>query len=162
LQDYGNPLIPINAVSFLETLFSLHADLTYDPAYDPTSVAAAVLASLQENYSFANRTFGQGVSGDEVAAFIQAVPGVVAANVKKLKVVGTSKAGDITSGNWSLYAYYHWLSQQVPLTRPCSGSPNQICPYVPVVDPKTIAPPNPAEILVLDPNPQSVTLGVMA
>ncbi len=162
LQDYGNPLIPINAVSFVETLFSLQADLAYDPAYDQTSVAAAVLESLQENYSFANRTFGQGVSGDEVAAFIQAVPGVVAVNVKKLKPGATSKAGDITSGNWSLYAYYNWLSQPVTLTRPCSGSPTQICPYLPVVDPKATAPPNPAEILVLDPNPKSVTLGVMA
>jgi hypothetical protein len=162
LHDYGNPLVPINAVSFLETLFSLHVDLAYDPAYNQTSVAAAVLESLQENYSFANRSFGQGVSGDELAAFIQAVPGVVAVNVKKLKVGATSKAGDLTSGNWSLYAYYNWLSQQVPLTRPCSGSPTQICPYVPVVDPKATAPPSPAEILVLDPNPQSVKMGVMA
>ena len=31
LHDYGNPLIPIYAASFLETLFSLEADVVYDP-----------------------------------------------------------------------------------------------------------------------------------
>jgi hypothetical protein len=159
LHNYGNPLIPINAQSFLETLFSLEADLRYDPAYDPTAVAAAVRASLTQNYSFAARSFGQGVSADEVAAFIQAIPGVVAVNVNKLKVVATSSAGDLTSGNYSVSAYYNWLSQKVPLKRPSSGSYTRICPYLPVANPKAL--PKPAEILVLDPDPKSVILGVM-
>lgn len=159
LQDYGNPLIPITVVSFLESIFSLEADLRLDPAYDPTAVEAAVQASLTENYSFANRNFGEGVSSDEIAAFIQAVPGVVAVNVIDLKVVATSKAGDINSGNYSVFAYYNWLSQKVHLKRPKSGSPTRICPYLPIANPKHL--PRPAEILVLDPNPKSVVLGTM-
>ena len=38
LHNYGNPLIPINAASFLETLFSLSANIKYDPAYDAVAV----------------------------------------------------------------------------------------------------------------------------
>jgi Baseplate J-like protein len=162
LQDYGNPLIPINAVSFLETLFSLQADLVYDPAYDAKAVKATVLQALQTQYSFANRSFGQGISSDEVAAFIQAVPGVVGVNVKQLTVGPTSSAGDLSAGNWSLTAYYNWLTGEISggLPRPSSGSPTRICPYVPVAS--VGVQPSPAEILVLDPNPDSVVLGVMA
>jgi len=159
LQNYGNPLIPINAQSFLETLFSLEADLRYDPAYDAAAVEAAVRVSLTQNYSFAARSFGQGVSADEVATFVQAIPGVVAVNVTKLKVVATSSAGDLSSGNYSVSAYYNWLSQKVHLKRPPAGSYTRICPYLPSANPKVL--PQPAEILVLDPDPKSVKLGVM-
>jgi hypothetical protein len=160
LQSYGNPLIPIHAFTFLETLFSLSADLTYDAAYDQPTVQSAVQAALAQNYSFANRTFGQGVSADEVAALIQAVPGVIAVNVTNLAVGPTSKAGDITGGAWSLTAYSNWLSQPVTLTRPASGSPTRICPYLPI--PSSTGLPQPAEILVLDPDPNAVSLGVMS
>jgi Baseplate J-like protein len=160
LHDYGNPLVPIYAASFLETLFSLEADLVYDPAYDQAEVHAAVLQSLRQNYSFAERDFGQGVSDDEISAFIQAIPGVVAVNVKSLKAVATSAGGDLTSGDWSVFAYNNWLSQQKSISRPCSGSPTRICPYLPLANPTSL--PCPAEILVLDPNPKSVVLGVMA
>lgn len=160
LHNYGNPLVPIYAVSFLETLFRLEADLAYDPAYDPIVVKAAVLQSLNQNYSFAARTFGEGVSGDEVAAFIQAIPGIVAVNATKLKALATSAGGDLTGGAWSVFSYNNWLSQQVAITRPCSGSPVRICPYLPVANPTAL--PYPAEILVLDPDPGSIVLGVMA
>ncbi|MGA7343581.1 MAG: putative baseplate assembly protein [Terracidiphilus sp.] len=161
LQAYGNPLIPIHAFSFLETLFSIKADLTYEPGANATAMNAVnttVTAALQENYSFANRSFGQGVTADEVAAFIQAVPGVVAVNVKHIKAGLTSKTGDITGSNWSLLANQNWQSQLVTLTRPWAG-PKRICPYLPVANPDTL--PQPAEILVLDPDPSAVKLGVM-
>jgi predicted phage baseplate assembly protein len=160
LRAYGNPLIPLNPFTFLETLFSLSADLAYDPAYDQPTVKSAVQAALVQNYSFANRTFGQGVSADEVAALIQAVPGVIAVNVTSLAVGPTSSAGDITGGAWSLAAYSNWLAQPVTLTRPSSGSPTRICPYLPVASSTGL--PQPAEILVLDPDPNAVTLGVMS
>jgi len=162
LQAYGNPLIPINAYSFLETLFSVKADLTYQPNANQSTIGAvnnAVIAALQEQYSFANRTFGQGVTADEVSTFIQAVPGVVAVNVRHIKPGLTSQAGDITGSNWSLLAYQTWQSQPVTVTRPRSGH-KRICPYLPVANP-TAPTPLPAEILVLDPNPSAVTLGVM-
>jgi len=161
LQAYGNPLVPINAFSFLETLFSINADLTYQPGADQSAVNAvntAVTTALQNQFSFTNRIFGQGVTADEVAAFIQAVPGVVAVNVKQVKVGLTSSAGDITGTNWSLAAYQTWQSQPVTLTRPSSGHLS-ICPYLPVANPNGL--PQPAEILVLNPDPNAVVLGVM-
>jgi hypothetical protein len=160
LHQYGNPLIPIHAVSYIETLFSLEADLVYDPAYDQSATKAAVLTALRQNYSFAARDFGEGVSADEISALVQAIPGIVAVNVTKLGVVATSAGGDLSAGNWSVYAYNNWLSQQVTLTRPCSGSPTRICPHLPVANPADL--PNPAEILVLHPDPKRVVLGVMA
>ena len=160
LHSYGNPLIPINVQSFLETLFSLSADIKCDPAYDPDAVKANVLQQLRQSYSFNARTFGQGVSADEVAAFIQAVPGVIAVNVTRLEAGATSRAGDLGSGSWSVSAYNNWLSQPVSLPRPRSSSPTRICPYLPLADPDAL--PYAAEILVLDPNPKNVVVGVMA
>ncbi|HVU48568.1 MAG TPA: putative baseplate assembly protein [Terracidiphilus sp.] len=160
-QAYGNPLIPIHAFSFLETLFSVKADLTYEPSANAATIKvvnAAVIAALQAAYCFSNRMFGQGVTADEVATLIQGVPGVVAVNVKQIKAGLTSAAGDITGSNWSLLAYQNWLAQLVTLTRPTAGC-NRICPYVPVASLSGL--PQPAEILVLNPDPNAVTLGVM-
>jgi hypothetical protein len=159
LHNYGNPLIPINAASFLETLFRFSADIKYDPTYDATAVKANVLAQLQQSYSFSARTFGEGVSSDEIAAFIQDVPGVIAVNVNSLALGPTSNAGDLASGGWSVTAYNNWLLGQVTLNRPDSGTPTRICAYLPVANPDGL--PQPAEILVIDPNPKNVALGVL-
>jgi predicted phage baseplate assembly protein len=162
LRNYGNPRIPIVAQSFLETLFGLSADLKYDPAYDQPTIRTQVLQTLATAYGFANRTFGQGVSADEVAAVIQGVPGVVAVNVTRICAVATSAAGDLASEGpgFSLSRYSAWLAQSLSLTRPDSGSPTRISPYIPIAAPN--APPYPAEILVLDPDPGKVILGVMS
>ena len=161
LQNYGNPNVSIQAFSFLETTFGLTAGITYDPAYDATAVEAAVLLQLQQTYSFANRSFGQGVSSDEIAALIQGVTGVIAVNVTGLWVVATSTAGDIGSGSFSISAYNAWSGQALttPLPRAKSKGHMRICPYTPLASPGAL--PNPAEILVLDPNPNNVTLGAM-
>ncbi len=160
LQNYGNPLVPIWAFSFLETLFSLNASVKYDPAYTQPNVETAIRQALATQYSFASRTFGQGVTADEVAAFIQAVPGVIAVNVKHLRAEATSSAGDLASiqGSYTVSGYNAWISKQVKLTRPKSGGLG-ICPYIPMASPAKM--PYPAEILVLDPNPKNVVLGVM-
>ena len=160
LHNYGNPLIPIHTLTFAETLFRFAADVKYDPDYDAAVVQASILQSLRQTYSFASRSFGQGVSADEIAALIQAIPGVVAVNIKHLKVRATSLAGDLGSGNWSVYAYTQWLTQPVTLKRPPSGSQMRICPWVPVARLDRL--PDPAEILVLDPDPKGIVLGVMA
>jgi hypothetical protein len=156
LQAYGNPLIPITAQSFLETLFRVEADVRCDPAYDPAAVKAAVKAALAQRYSFAARSFGQGVSSDEIEAFIQAVPGVVAVNVTGLNLGLTSAGGDLTGGSYSVAAYLAWQSEAVNLPRPPSGSPWRICPYLPVPTPTGL--PHPAEILALDPGPKGFIL----
>jgi Baseplate J-like protein len=161
LTSYGNPTAAIYAFSFLETTFRLAADISYDPDRDATVVQAAVRSLLTDTYSFASRTFGQGVSVDEVAALIQGVPGVVAVNVKTLEVVATSAAGDIGSVSYSVSAYNRWMAglvDQTKLARPLAGS-NRICPYIPAAPPGVL--PLPAEILVLDPDPESLVLGTM-
>jgi Baseplate J-like protein len=160
LHSYGNPLIPITVVSFLETLFTFSADINYDPSYDTKTVKQKLLDELRQSYSFTARSFGQGVSADEIAAFIQSVPGVIACNVTSLKLGQTSKAGDLSNSGWSIYAYQQWLMQQVTLDRPGSSSPTRICAYLPVASPDKL--PDPAEILVLDPNPKNIALGVLA
>jgi hypothetical protein len=160
LHDYGNPLIPINAVSFLETLFSFSADIKYDPSRDAAAVQESIRDSLSQHYSFDARDFGQGVSADEISAFIQAVPGVIAVNVTGLTLGATSAAGDLDGGHWSTYAYNQWLSQHVTLARPASDSPTRVCAYVPVATPTAL--PDPAEILVLDPDRSKLVLGVLA
>jgi hypothetical protein len=160
LQTYGNPLVPIHALSFLETLFSLNADLAYDPAYDAKAVKVAIIAALRQQYCFAARSFGQGVSGDEIAALLQAIPGVVAVNVTALTLGATSRAGDLAAGGWSVYAAHQWLTQTVTLNRPPAGAQMRICPWIPAAT--TSGLPLPAEILVLDPNPNAIALGVMS
>lgn len=162
LQQYGNPNVAIYPASFLETTFGLKANILYDPAYSQPAVEAAVMTLLETTYSFANRTFGQGVTFDEIAALIQGVAGVIAVNMTSLSVVATSPAGDIGSAAFSLLAYTTWLASALtmPLERPCPMASQAIRPYIPQAS--NTALPQPAEILVLDPNPKNVTLGVMS
>ena len=160
LLDYGNPHVNVQVQSFYETLFGLSADIAYDPRYDAKAVEAAVQAALTSRYSFASRTFGQGVSSDEIDALIQSVPGVLAVNVTSLKLGPTSAAGDLGNIGFSVAAWNNWIAQQKTVTRPSSGSLTRICPYVPLASVGAL--PAPAEILVLNPDPTAVTLGVMA
>lgn len=160
LTAYGNPAIAVQIASFWETLFGFEADIAYDPAYNVDAVNTAVMALLNSTYGFANRSFGQGVSGDELAALIQGVAGVVAVNVTHVKVIATSSAGDLGSAGYSVANWQTWIQGQQHLKRPRSGSPSAICPYVPVPQLKKL--PDPAEILVISPNPADVTLGVMS
>jgi hypothetical protein len=127
---------------------------------DATTVRDAVAAKLSTSYSFSCRTFGQGVSTDEIAAVIQAIPGVVAVNVRNLRLIATSAAGDLSASNYPLAGYNKWLAQQATnLPRPVANSASRICPYLPVADSTSI--PYAAEILVLDPDPKSTVLSVM-
>ena len=162
LRDSGSPLVSIRAVSFVETLFGLSADVRYDPAYDQASVARGLRQTLGSFYSFANRGFGQAVSSDEVAAVMQVVPGILAVHVTAIRTIVSSVAGDlIGDGNgFSLARYVAWLSQSVTVTRPASASPTRISAYLPVATAHAL--PQPAEILILDPDPSQVSLRVMS
>jgi len=163
LKSYSNPRIPVTAVSFMETLFGFSADVKYDPSYDQPTVQAAIWQTLVMEFSFANRSFGQGVSADEIATVIQGVAGVVAVNVTGLTPLQSSTAGDLAnlSGGFTVSNWNTWMSQQVPIVpRPNSDTTSRICPYIPVAGRQ--GQPLPAEILVLSPDPTQVTLGVMS
>jgi hypothetical protein len=147
--------------SFVETLFGFSADLQYDPSYQQPAVMAQVLQTLSTAFGFAQRDFGQGVSVDEISTVIQNVPGVVAVNVYSLNVVASSLAGDLASFStgFSLANWKNWIAQQVFVPRP-PAPPNGISVFLPVANGQFL--PLPAEILVLDPDPSSVVLGVMS
>ena len=57
---------------------------------------------------------------DEIEAFIQGVPGVIAVNVTNFTLGPTSNAGDLASEGWSVSAYNDWLVGQVTLGPPAS------------------------------------------
>jgi predicted phage baseplate assembly protein len=164
LQAYGNPLIPITIQTYVETLFSINANVQYDPAYQQPVVKAQILETLSGAFNFESRAFGQGVSMDEVSTVIQNVPGVVAVNVTSL-VRGSysSQGGDIgQAGAPTVSQWNVWLASLLnpPLARPYQDPPNGLCCYMPMASP--LSPPQPAEILVLDPRPTGVVLGVMS
>ena len=170
LQNFGSPLIPITAQSFLPKRFGLTADLQYDPAYDPPTVKAQVLRTLTDTYSFDRRTFGQTVTSDEIAAVIQALPGILAVNVTSLSI-GTT------------LLHLNAAPRRIPLNlHPLQATPAldssrlrastrilrrnrpdltlRLTPRRPIL--RRDAPPKPAQILLLDPSPNAVVLGVMA
>ena len=163
LHSFGNPLIPIAVQPYVESLFSFSANLVIDPTYDaPTVQAQAQQTSVRRLSSFAARSFGQGVSTDEIAALIQGVPGVVATNVTGLTRGLSSQGGDLASlaGVSTTAKLNQWLARQVTLNRPFADPPNRLCAYLPV--PNTQSLPQPAEILVMDPRPGMVVLGTMS
>ncbi|HEY3757404.1 MAG TPA: hypothetical protein VGL42_14730 [Opitutaceae bacterium] len=162
LKSYGNPLIPINVQTYIETLFTITANVQYDPGYQQPVVEAQIRSTLASTFNFASRAFGQGVSYDEVSTVIQNVPGVIAVNVVSLGRGDSSSGGDIgqagapTVSQWNL-----WLGGIVnpPLVRPYNDPANGLCCYLPVPSPGAV--PWPAEVLVLDPRPSGVVLGLM-
>jgi hypothetical protein len=162
LHSFGNPLIPIAVQPYVESLFSFSANLVIDPNYDAPTVQAQAQQALSDALSFAARSFGQGVSIDEIAALIQGVPGVVASNVTGLTRGLSSQGGDLASlaGVSTTAKLNQWLAKQVTLNRPFTDPPNRLCAYLPV--PNTQSLPQPAEILVMDPRPGVVVLGTMS
>jgi hypothetical protein len=164
LQAYGNPLIPITVVTYLETLFTFTAKVQYDRGADHDSVQAIIQQTLLQAFGFEARSFGQGVSIDEIAATIQGVPGVTAVNVTDLQRVASSTAGDFAQmwGFANSYAAIIWMAyaRRFPIFRPLSSSTAPLTAYVPVAT--SDSPPGPAEILVIDPTPGSIVLGVMS
>ncbi len=162
LQNYGNPLIPISVVSFVETLFKFSAGIVYDPAYDQPTVQTQVSQTITQAFSFASRSFGQSVSVDEIAATIQGVPGVVAVSVSGLQRTYSSTGGDLANlhGFSTISEVNQWMAQSITLNRPFADTPNLLCAFVPVAS--ATAMPQPAEILVIDPQPGAIVLGVMS
>ncbi len=184
LQSFGNPLLPITVQSFLPTLFGLSADLCYDPAYDAATVKAQVLGSLGQTYSFANRGFGQQVTSDELASVMQAVPGVLAVNVTSLNI-GETRVQARPPLHLAMVGRLQTALPRLGVSRPAAspkataipGSSNlrttsrmlrrpvadltlRLIPRLPMV--RRDDSPKPAQILLLDPSPTAVVLGVMS
>ena len=84
LHAYGDPLMPLRLVSYRDARFRLRIAVKVAADADSKIVMPAIEVQLRTAFGFDARSFGQGVSVDEVAAVAQAVPGVEAVNVTQL------------------------------------------------------------------------------
>lgn len=84
LRRYGDPLLPLTLVNYRDARFRTRLVVKVAAEAEPERVLAAVEARLREAFGFEARSFGQGVSVDEVAAVAQAVTGVEAVHVAEL------------------------------------------------------------------------------
>ena len=84
LHDYGDPLMPVNIISYRDARFALRLTVKVTDVADASVVLPAVEAALKSAFGFEARDFGQGVSVDEVATVAQAVTGVQAVQVVEL------------------------------------------------------------------------------
>jgi len=161
LRGCGNPVTPISVQTYVETLFSFSAQVRYDSAYDQPEVESKVRAALSDGFGFEARDFGQAVGIDEIAAVIQGIAGVVAVNVTGLTRGISSRGGDLANlgGYATISVLKNWMNQQIVLNRPFADTPSQLCAFLPVADSHAV--PQPAEILVLDPDPARIALGIM-
>ena len=80
----GNTLVPLQVKSYQSGLFRVTASLKIDPAYIQEKVLAGAEQQLRDEFSFANRSFGQPVHLSEVFAVLQQVSGVIAVNITAL------------------------------------------------------------------------------
>jgi hypothetical protein len=78
---------------FAERPFAINARLRSDPARDAAAVRAAAQSALEAGFGFAARDFAAPVTGAQVLAVLQAVPGVVAADLRALGPVEARSGG---------------------------------------------------------------------
>ncbi len=84
LAAAGQPTVSFEVRPFVPVNFRVDLKVKVLPDYEPDLVLAAVTNALHGAFDFASRDFGQAVSQSEVIAVVQAVPGVVAADLDAL------------------------------------------------------------------------------
>ncbi len=85
MHSFGNRFVPVRVRSFRQVFFRLAGSVTVAPDRLPKVVKAAIESKLRNEYSFANRAFGQPVFRSEVVALIQGVDGVVSVKLTTLR-----------------------------------------------------------------------------
>jgi baseplate J-like protein len=93
LRQFGDAFVPLTVGSCVDLRFQLAATIVPAADVDSDKVLAEVERRLREAFAFSARDLGQAVTLDEVYSVIQAVKGVVAADVRKLHLAGDA-AGD--------------------------------------------------------------------
>lgn len=96
MRAAGDPFVPLELKSYEPRSFLIDAQVKIHPDYLADVVLAAVEAALQQRFSFEARAFGQPVSGSEVVAVIQSLPGVIAVDLNALYLVGDDAALNAT------------------------------------------------------------------
>jgi predicted phage baseplate assembly protein len=84
LRSYGDPLIPVRVQNYVAVSFRTRLNVKVGEEYSREKVVATVESALRVHFSFEQRSFGQNVTLDEVAAVAQGVDGVQAAHVVAL------------------------------------------------------------------------------
>jgi hypothetical protein len=133
LADAGQPTTSFEVRPFVPVRFRVHLKIKVHPDYLPERVQAAVTDALHAAFDFAPREFGQAVAESEVIAVVQAVPGVVAADLDAL--YRTAPPNDDAT-----------LHPRLPALGPRRDAANHLLG---------------AEVLVLEPGPITV-LGLMS
>lgn len=77
--------------------FTIGAGLVIDPRRVSTEVLSRAQAALQEAFSLARRDLGQDVHPSEVIAVLQRVPGVIAALLNRLAIVGQPEPTELST-----------------------------------------------------------------
>src|SRR5262245_23551500 len=85
IRKAGDPFVPLRLGSYRPAAFRIRFKVKVDPAYDKPAVLAHAVEHLRDRFSFAARAFGQPVALAEVVATVQAVAGVVAVDVDRLR-----------------------------------------------------------------------------
>jgi hypothetical protein len=92
LQAIRDPMHVVEVDTYNPRYFQVTASVVLDHSVPSYQQLAAASAALFDAFSFAGRSFGQGVTSAEIIATLQAVPGVVAANVQSMNLVGFAPA----------------------------------------------------------------------
>ena len=135
IQNAGAPNVPLEVQSYRRAFFELAATIIVKPEFQIDGVVAAVEQALRASFSFDARAFGQPVMLSEVMAAMQAVPGVLAVDLNRLRRI------DNVFGRKELLLFSDALSAAAPSME----------------DDGTLLA---AELLTLDPRPVQLT-GVM-
>jgi len=83
LRTYGDPFVAFTVQPYRQAWFEIAGTVTIAPDHVSDVVMDALSADLESRYAFEARAFGQPVALSEVIAAIQAVSGVVAADVDR-------------------------------------------------------------------------------
>jgi predicted phage baseplate assembly protein len=83
LRRFGDPLLPLTVQSFGDVHFALRAAVKIAADAEADKVLAAAAAALQAAYGFDGRDFGQPATIDEAVAVIQGVAGVIAVDIQQ-------------------------------------------------------------------------------
>ncbi|MEA2198263.1 MAG: hypothetical protein QOJ25_2314 [Solirubrobacteraceae bacterium] len=94
LKTFGDPTVEILVLAGSVETFRLALEVAVDPAYDTDKVLGGVESALRAAYSFDVRSFGEPVYLSRIDAVAQAVPGVVAIDVRRLYTGGTPSLSD--------------------------------------------------------------------
>ena len=93
IADVSDGLEPFVVASYRGVPFMVAADVAIESHYDAKLQRLAVADALRRTFAVERRDFGQPVTASEVTAAMQAVPGVIHAELRTLAIVGKPATG---------------------------------------------------------------------